>query len=170
MTDDDRPEPWLRGPAEGVAPVFQPVAHALEQAVEDVRAALAAFPATRLEARPGGVASAGFHLRHIAGVLSRMATYARGEALSSEQFEALRREAKPGAEAPEALVAAFEAAVSAFIEQLCATDPATALDARGVGRQALPSTVIGTLFHAAEHVQRHVGALLVTARIVSGRP
>lgn len=170
MTLENQPEPWLRGPVAGVAPVFQPVAHALEQAVEDVRGALAGFPAERLEARPAGVASVGFHLRHTAGVLSRMATYARGEALSGDQVAALGREDEPGAETPEALVAAFEAAVSAFLAQLRATDPATAFDARGVGRQALPSTVIGTLFHAAEHVQRHVGALLVTARVVNARP
>jgi uncharacterized damage-inducible protein DinB len=33
----------------------------------------------------------------------------------------------------------------------------------------LPSTVLGLLFHAAEHTQRHVGQLTTTARIVRGR-
>ncbi|WP_317192017.1 hypothetical protein [Salegentibacter maritimus] len=33
---------------------------------------------------------------------------------------------------------------------------------RPVGRKALPSSVIGLLFHAAEHSQRHVGQVLVT--------
>lgn len=170
MTDNTLPEPWLRGPATGVAPVLQPVAHALEQAVEDVRGALADFPAERLEVRPAGVASVGFHLRHTAGVLSRMATYAQAEPLSRDQLAALAREEEESGETPEALVAAFEAAVSAFLAQVRATDPATAFDARGVGRQALPSTVLGILAHGAEHVQRHVGALLVTARVVSARP
>jgi hypothetical protein len=36
---------------------------------------------------------------------------------------------------------------------------------REVGRQKLPSTVLGLYVHAAEHTQRHVGQLLVTARI-----
>ncbi len=29
----------------------------------------------------------------------------------------------------------------------------------------VPSTVLGLLFHAAEHTQRHVGQLLVTVRV-----
>lgn len=150
-------------------PVFQPAVHALMQAREDVRSALAAFPAERLDARPAGVASVRFHVRHTAGVLDRMATYARGEALSPEQVAALGRE-EAGGETPEALGEAFEAAVAAFIAQVRATDPASAFDVRGVGRQALPSTVLGILVHGAEHVQRHVGALLVTVRVVSERP
>jgi hypothetical protein len=35
-----------------------------------------------------------------------------------------------------------------------------------VGRGRLPSTVIGLLFHAAEHTQRHAGQVVTTARIV----
>ena len=162
----DLPEPWLRGPVAGVAPVFQPVAHALQHAVEDVGAALAAFPDAGLDARPAGVASVGFHLRHIAGVLDRMATYARAEALSDRQFAALAAEAEPGRESAADLVAGVEAAAAAFEACLAATDPATAFEARPVGRQALPSTVLGLLVHAAEHTQRHVGQLLVTARVV----
>jgi hypothetical protein len=38
------------------------------------------------------------------------------------------------------------------------------LEARGVGRAQLPSTVLGLLFHAAEHTQRHVGQLTTTAK------
>jgi uncharacterized damage-inducible protein DinB len=45
----------------------------------------------------------------------------------------------------------------------------TLLDARGVGRQEVPSTVIGLLFHAAEHAARHAGQALTTARIIKGR-
>ena len=40
------------------------------------------------------------------------------------------------------------------------------LEARGVGRLQLPSTVLGLLFHAAEHTQRHVGQIVTTARMV----
>ena len=50
----------------------------------------------------------------------------------------------------------------------CATtDESTLTDARGVGRAQLPSTVIGLLFHAAEHTQRHMGQLMTTAKIVA---
>jgi uncharacterized damage-inducible protein DinB len=37
---------------------------------------------------------------------------------------------------------------------------------RAVGRAQLPSTVLGLLFHAAEHTMRHTGQLLVTAKVV----
>lgn len=162
------PEAWLRGPVEGVPAHLQPVAHALQQAVEEVEAAMDGYPATRLWERPAGVAAPGFHLRHLSGVLDRLLTYARGEALSDTQRAALAAEAEPGDETPDALVDAFRRAVDAALHQLRATDPATLTDPREVGRQRLPSTVQGLLFHAAEHTQRHVGQLLVTARVIRG--
>jgi uncharacterized damage-inducible protein DinB len=160
------PEPWLRGPVPGVPPVLQPVAHALLHAVDDVRAVLDGFPDGRLWERPAGVAAVGFHLRHMAGVLDRMASYARGEALSPDQLAALSGEATPGPELTADLVRSFEAAVGAMLAQVRETDPATVFEARAVGRQGLPSTTLGLLVHAAEHTQRHVGQLLVTARVV----
>lgn len=161
-------EPWLRGPVPGLAPVFQPIAHALMQAREDIGAALDGFPDDRLVARPAGVASVGFHLRHIAGVLDRMATYARGTALSLAQFAALDAERGSETDTVASLVAGVDAAVEAFLAQVRATPEATVFEARGVGREALPSTVLGLIVHAAEHTQRHVGQLIVTARIVRG--
>jgi uncharacterized damage-inducible protein DinB len=35
-----------------------------------------------------------------------------------------------------------------------------------VGRKQTPSTVVGLLFHAAEHTMRHTGQLLVTVRVL----
>jgi uncharacterized damage-inducible protein DinB len=52
--------------------------------------------------------------------------------------------------------------------QLRATDERTLLEPREVGRMKLPSTVLGLLFHAAEHTQRHVGQVVTTARVVKG--
>lgn len=161
-------EPWLRGPVPGVLPVLQPVAHALQHAVEDVRAALDRFADDGLWERPAGVASAGFHLRHVVGVLDRMGTYARGEALSPAQFAALGAEATPGPETTSGLVAAFESAVDRMLGQVRTTGSEAAFEARLVGRLGLPSTVLGVLVHAAEHTQRHVGQLIVTARVVRG--
>jgi hypothetical protein len=37
-----------------------------------------------------------------------------------------------------------------------------------VGRMKLPSNVLGLLFHAAEHTQRHVGQVVTTAKVVRG--
>lgn len=161
------PEYWLRGPVEGVPALLQPVAHALLQARADVERAVHELPAERLWARPGGVASAGFHLQHLRGVLDRLFTYARGEALSEAQLAALAREGEPPADGGDAaaLVAAFARQVDAALAQLRQTAETSLTDARRVGRQQLPSTVQGLLFHAAEHVQRHTGQLLVTVRV-----
>jgi len=41
------------------------------------------------------------------------------------------------------------------------------MEKRSVGRKKLPSTVIGLLFHAAEHSQRHIGQLLVTVTMLN---
>lgn len=170
MPSPNLPEVWLRGPLPGVPPLLQPVAHALLQAREEVDTALHDFPAERLWERPAGVASVGFHLQHLAGVLDRLFTYARGEALSPGQLAALAAEGKSTSRPDEAaaLVQLFREAVEKAVAQLRHTEEKILTDPREVGRAKLPSTVLGLLFHAAEHTQRHVGQLLVTARVVRG--
>ena len=170
MTAPEPPEVWLRGPVPGIPPLLQPVAHALLQAVEEVRRVVGPLPAGPLWACPGGAASVGFHVRHAAGSLDRLFTYARGEGLSAEQRAFLAAEAEPGSppEQGAALVSAFERQVDHALAQLRETRESTLLEARGVGRLQLPSTVIGLLVHAAEHTQRHVGQIVTTARIARG--
>jgi uncharacterized damage-inducible protein DinB len=165
---DNLPEVWLRGPLPAVPPLLQPVAHALLQAREEVVALLADFPDARLASRPLGLASVGFHLCHLTGVLDRTFTYARGEALSKSQLAYLAAEGQPltHAGAVEELVQAFHQQVDRALAQLENTAEATLAEWRGVGRAQLPSTVIGLLVHAAEHTTRHVGQLLVTVRVV----
>ncbi len=92
MAQTDTREVWLRGPLPGVPPLLQPVGHALLQAREEVIASMQGFPEAHLWDRPAGVASVGFHLQHLAGVLDRLFTYARGVALSPQQLDALARE------------------------------------------------------------------------------
>lgn len=163
---ENLPEVWLRGPRPAVPPLLQPVAHALLQAREEVAALLAGFPAEKLVERPLGLASVGFHLRHLTGVLDRTFTYARGEALSKSQLAYLAAEGQPPAAAVPELVQAFHQQVAKALTQLENTAEATLAEWRGVGRAQLPSTVIGLLVHAAEHTTRHVGQLLVTVRVV----
>jgi uncharacterized damage-inducible protein DinB len=161
------PEPWLRGPVPDVPPLLQPAAHALLQAREDVRGTLAALDAAALWASPGhGAPSVGWHVRHAAGSLDRLTTYARGAALDDAQRAALAAEPTPGSADAATLLATFDAQIERALAQLRATDAATLTDAREVGRARLPSTVIGLLFHAAEHTQRHVGAIVTIARLV----
>ncbi len=167
---DKNLEVWLRGPVAGVVPLLQPVAHALLQAREEVEDFLENFPDALLWERPAGVASVGFHLQHLAGVLGRMLTYARGESLHEAQLAAL---AKEGEAAPDlttkVLRERFDAKVDTTLAALRANSGETLLEPRAVGRARLPSTELGLLFHAAEHTQRHVGQLLVTARLVTAQ-
>ena len=159
---------WQRGPVEGVPDVLQPVAHILLQVRESVGQMVAGLTEAEWNARPAGVASAAFHVRHIAGVIDRLFTYARGETLSDRQRTALAREGTPVIELAEvpAVLAELEARVEAAVAELKALDPAALGAWRGVGRAQLPSTVIGCLVHGAEHAMRHVGQLSVTVRLV----
>jgi hypothetical protein len=165
------PEVWLRGALPDVEPLLQPVAHSLLQCRLEARATVPTLSAPELWVTPGGAASAGYHVRHAIGSLDRLFTYARGEQLSREQMAALREEGRIDERLgiQDALVADFDAAVERALAQLRATDSATLLEPREVGRARLPSTVLGLLFHAAEHTQRHVGQLVTTAKIVRGR-
>src|SRR6476661_4382858 len=86
---------WQRGPIDGVPAMLQPVAHILLQVRESVLELVPDLTEAQWNARPGGVASAAFHVRHITGVIDRLFTYARGGTLSSAQFAALRAESEP---------------------------------------------------------------------------
>lgn len=163
-------EVWLRGPIDGVPDQLQPVAHAMLQVVEEVRDLVQDLPDELLWTRPAGVASAGFHLRHMAGVIDRLFTYARGEQLDEHQMRVVRSESEPPATPAAAmeLLSALELQVDGAIESMRQMDEASLSEPRGVGRKQIPSTVRGLLFHAAEHVQRHLGQLLVTVRVQQG--
>jgi hypothetical protein len=162
-----RTEVWLRGEAvHGVQPLLQPVAHSLLQSREEVMAALPGLSVAQVWASRNGAASPGYHVRHAAGSLDRLLTYARGESLTEEQMAALTSEREPdwSPEAVGLLLGTFDDAVERALDQLRGTEPAMLLAPRRVGRAQLPSTVIGLLFHAAEHTQRHVGQLVTTIR------
>ncbi|MCU0650076.1 MAG: DinB family protein, partial [Gemmatimonadaceae bacterium] len=156
-------------PIADVPAVLQPAAHIVLQVGESVPELVAHLSEAQWNARPAGVASVAFHVRHIPGVIDRLFTYARGEALTEAQFAALRAEGTPMtlAEVPAAL-AEVDAQVARALTQLRATDPSILGDFRAVGRAQLPSTVIGCLMHGVEHAMRHVGQLSVTARVVRG--
>jgi uncharacterized damage-inducible protein DinB len=144
------------------------VAHALVAAREDVDRALLGMAPDEVWARPAGVASVGFHVAHLSGATDRLLTYARGEALSESQRADLTREralpeAAPGADA---LLRALHQTIERGLQQLAATDVSTLAQPRAVGRTQAASTVIGLLFHAADHAARHAGQIVTTARIV----
>lgn len=86
-----QPEVWLRGPIDGYPLLLQPAVHAVLQAQEEIHKLIEDFPTHLLWEKPAGMASPAFHLQHMAGVIDRMATYAKGESLSPEQFTDLKR-------------------------------------------------------------------------------
>src|SRR3954452_19557826 len=154
---------WQRGPIEGVPAVLQPVAHMLLQVQESTGELVENLTMAQWNARPAGVASCAFHVRHMAGVIDRLFTYARGEMLNDEQYAVLKSEGEPmRAGEAASVLAALDARVTAAVEELRAMDVATLGDYRVVGRAKLPSTIIGCLVHGAEHAMRHVGQLSVT--------
>ena len=168
MTKTNKPEVWLRGPVTNIPVLLQPVAHALLQAREEVNEMLVDFSEDHLWDKPAGVASVGFHLQHLKGVLDRLFTYARGNALNKEQLKALTVEGKPEEYSGniQELVQLFNQQVDESLKQLSTTNEQTLQESRGVGRAQLPSTVFGLLIHSAEHTMRHVGQLLVTVRVI----
>jgi uncharacterized damage-inducible protein DinB len=166
MSNERLPEPWLRGPVESITPQLQPVAYALIAVREEAEAICAAIKQDELWARPSGVASIGYHLRHLAGATDRLLTYARGENLSDSQIAAMKLEKQEGEKTAAELFESMKRAVDSALQQLRATSPDDLYEKREVGRAKLPSTVIGLLFHAAEHAQRHAGQITTTFRFV----
>jgi len=158
-------EVWMRGPIAGVPALLQPVAHALLQAQEEIHARLTDFPDALLYEQPAGVASVAFHLQHMVGVLDRLFTYAAAQPLSEDQLAYLASEGKSEANV-KSLLEAFDTQIAVVIEKLRMIDETTLTEFRGVGRKQLPSTVLGLVFHAAEHTMRHTGQLHVTAQVL----
>lgn len=165
---DSALEHWMRGPVEGITPLLQPVAHALLQMRDEVQMCLVDFPAGQLWTKPDGLASVGFHVQHICGVIDRLLTYARDESLSESQLMQLEQEARPSDLDLTVLLQLLDQQVASALEQLTSTSAEDLLLPRGIGRKKIPTNVLGLLFHAAEHSMRHLGQLRVTAKWVRG--
>lgn len=158
-------EVWLRGPIPGVPDLLQPVAHCLLQAREELIELMVGFPEDLLWEKPAGLASPGFHLQHLTGVLDRLFTYAGDAVLSTEQLEYLKNEGvKTGSLF--LLTKTFYEQVDHCVETMKNIDPTSLTETRYVGRARVPSTTLGLFFHAAEHTMRHLGQLLVTVKIL----
>lgn len=159
-------EAWLNGPVDGVAPLLMPVAHSLIQAKADLRAAASGVRDGDLWKRPGGAASIGFHLRHIPGSADRLLTYALGRSLNAEQIATLTAEKDAAGPGAAQLLDRIDETLDRVLEGVRQTPEDQLTEVRYVGRARIPSTVIGLLFHLAEHTQRHTGQVIATAKFV----
>lgn len=169
MALESAPEPWLRGPLPGVPLLLQPAAHCLAQCAEDIpQALLVPVPvsAGQLAERAGGIPSLAFQLRHVAGSIDRLLTYARHDQLDDAQRAALAREGEAplADESAEHLTRTAVTTIDEAMAVLRGTDDAELLSPRFVGRARLASTLGGVLFHIAEHTQRHTGQIVITAK------
>jgi hypothetical protein len=167
---DDSVEPWLRGPLADAHPLVAPTLHAYAQVREDLVRWTNGLTDAQIWSRPHGLAPVGFHLRHIAGSVGRLTTYLGGEQLTSEQLDAIAHEMDPGAEpfrsSLPGLLSEVNEALNRSEQAIRALNPAALTEPRSVGRQRLPTTVVGLVVHLAEHTQRHVGELIVTAKTI----
>jgi uncharacterized damage-inducible protein DinB len=159
-------EPWLRGTLTEVDAVRRQVLHALELAEEDCERWCAGLSLEELEARPLGLPSVGFQMRHIVRSLDRLLTYLEGRQLSEEQMTALRSEMETASSRAE-LFAKFEVGMATAAVRVRAIAPGSYEEVRWVGRDRLPSTIGGLMVHCAEHTQRHVGQMVTTAKVVA---
>jgi uncharacterized damage-inducible protein DinB len=158
------PEPWLRGTLTEIPAVTRAVLHALQLAEEDLLRWCEGLDQAQLHARPAGLPSIAFHLRHIAGTLDRLLTYAEGRSLNAEQLQVLQAENAP--DSPDQLWAGVKDTFRTSATRVMAFAAANLEEPRKVGRRGLPSTVGGLLVHLAEHTQRHTGQAIATARVV----
>jgi uncharacterized damage-inducible protein DinB len=164
-----QPEAWLLGHIDGHSDALMPVAFALMQARNELTALARDTSAEEIRVAPGGAASVGFHLAHIAGSLDRLFTYARHESLDPTQLEYLRREAEFAVQhAKDDLFEATMARIDVCLTTLREIPDDVLPEPRPVGRRELPSTVRGLLFHAAEHTTMHVGQIRTTLRVIRG--
>lgn len=166
MNKINQTEVWLKGPVDHIPGLLQPVAHTLLQARIEVKELMENFPEELLWQPIAGLASPGFHLKHLTGVLDRLFTYARSEALNIHQLEYLASEGKDNGEDIFALLLAFNQQIDQSVDYLKQVPESILTEMRGVGRLQMPSTVIGLLVHSAEHTMRHTGQLLVTVKFL----
>jgi hypothetical protein len=146
-------EPWLDGQHADLDPVRRLLACSLEQALAELPRWVPPDPNARVA----------FHLRHLAGSVDRLFTYARGGTLSEEQLAYLRTE-NQGEGPREPLLAHVQATFTRVVAELRALDPFEPQAPRFIGRRRLEVPLGLLLGHLAEHTQRHVGQLIEACR------
>lgn len=158
-------EPWLRGTHSDVPAAARAVLHALELALDDLTKWTEGLSDAEVHAQPLGLTSIAQHLRHIAGSVDRILTYAEGNQLTAEQLAVLKAEAAGEESLAELLARVREelAGAAKRLRALASTDFETP---RGVGRKQLPTSVGGAVIHTADHTLRHVGQVVTTAKVI----
>ena len=158
-------EPWLRGTYAEVPPPARAVLHALELAGDDVKKWTEGLTEAEVQARPLGLSSIARQLRHIAGSVDRILTYAEGGQLSAQQLAELKAE-ETGNEELSLLLTQIDTSLGKAAARVRVLAGADLNTPRAVGRKQLPTTLGGALIHVADHTQRHVGQVVTTAKVL----
>ncbi len=158
-------EPWLSGTHTDVPAAGRAVLHAIELALDDLRKWTDGLTDAEIHSSPLGLTPIAFQLRHIAGSVDRILTYAEGNQLSNEQLASLKAEGS-GNESLADLLAAVQASLANAASRIRAIAAADLETPRAVGRKQLPTSVGGALIHVADHTQRHVGQVVTTAKVL----
>jgi uncharacterized damage-inducible protein DinB len=145
--------------------VGRAVLHALELSLDDVTRWTEGLSDAEVHARPLGLPSIAFHLRHIARSTDRLLSYAEGNQLTAEQLASLKSE-QSGDEPLSTLLAEVETSFSNAADRIRVLATADFTTFRGVGRKQLPTSIGGALIHVADHTQRHTGQVVTTAKVV----
>ena len=114
--------------------LLAPALFAFQQTREDLARHTEGLTNEQVWARPHGLRSLGFHIRHIAGSVDRLTTYLEGRQLSQAQMAALAAEMGPGGVLGE-LLAEVDRALLRAEAVIRSVDPATLAEPRQVGRK-----------------------------------
>lgn len=159
-------EPWLRGGIEDLDPLRAALVYSFQHARDDIAEWTSRVRETELSVDFGQIASVGFQIRHIAGSVDRLMTYAAGDQLSDRQMDVMRAERQQPALSRDGYLALLDEAFSKAEATLRALDSSQYKDIREIGRRRIPVPLGVLLVHIAEHTQRHVGQLIMTVKIV----
>ena len=141
-----------------------PVFFSFAQVREDLQRHVAGLRAEQIW-KPVRGGSIGFHLKHLAGSADRLTTYLFCGQLTAGQLASLAAESGGEEDAAE-LLALIDHELARSEERLLTLGERTLFEPRSVGRQRLPTTVLGLLVHLAEHTQRHLGQSITLAHLL----
>jgi uncharacterized damage-inducible protein DinB len=142
-----------------------PAFFSFQQVREDLAQHTAGITRDQLWSPMAGKHSLGYHLKHIAGSVDRLTTYLVGKQLIREQLEFLQTEHESESELDE-LLALVSGNLDAAQRSLLQIKPESLYEPRFVGRQKLPTTVLGLIVHVCEHTQRHLGQAILISKLL----
>lgn len=158
-------EPWLSGAHAHLHPVQAALLYSFQHAREDLHRWTEGLTDEQIWRRAGEIGAVGFHIRHIAGSVDRLITYAAGRALSETQMAELHAEQSAQGPGRDELLNQLDEKLSSAEAVVRAIDPGQLEMMREIGRKRTPVPLGVLLVHIAEHTQRHVGAAIVTAKL-----